>query len=44
VRVIHILGKTSTQEHPFTSAAHMVDGHLSYAAEETPELIPELVS
>ena len=28
--VIHILGETKTEEHPFTSAARIVDGKLSY--------------
>jgi uncharacterized protein (DUF488 family) len=28
--VIHILDKTKTEEHPFTSAARIVDGKLSY--------------
>ena len=32
VTVIHILGKTSSQEHPFTSAAKLVDGKLDYSA------------
>ena len=43
VTVIHILGKNSSQEHPFTSAAKMVDGKLDYSAAETPELEPHLV-
>jgi uncharacterized protein (DUF488 family) len=43
VTVIHILGKNSSQEHPFTSAAKMVDGKLDYSAEETRELEPHLV-
>jgi len=30
VRVFHILGVGKTQEHPFTSAARLVDGRLSY--------------
>jgi uncharacterized protein (DUF488 family) len=29
--VIHILSNTKTEEHPFTSAARLVDGKLSYA-------------
>lgn len=37
--VIHILSHTKTQEHPFTSAARLTDGRLSYAAEGTPESI-----
>jgi uncharacterized protein (DUF488 family) len=28
--VIHILDQTKTEEHPFTSAARIVDGELSY--------------
>ncbi len=28
--VIHILSETKTEEHPFTSAARIVDGELSY--------------
>jgi uncharacterized protein (DUF488 family) len=28
--VIHILDLIKTEEHPFTSAARIVDGHLSY--------------
>jgi uncharacterized protein (DUF488 family) len=28
--VIHLIDKTKTEEHPFTSAARIVDGHLSY--------------
>ena len=28
--VIHILGESKTEEHPFTSAARIVDGQLSY--------------
>ena len=29
-RVVHILDDTKTEEHPFTSAARIVDGELSY--------------
>lgn len=32
VEVIHIIDATHTTEHPYTSAAHVVDGRLSYAA------------
>jgi len=32
--VIHILGAKKIEPHPFTSAARIVDGTLSYAAEE----------
>lgn len=28
--VMHIIGETKTEEHPFTSAARIVDGELSY--------------
>jgi uncharacterized protein (DUF488 family) len=28
--VIHIIDQTKTEEHPYTSAARIVDGHLSY--------------
>jgi uncharacterized protein (DUF488 family) len=31
-RVIHILSPNKTQEHPFTSAARLVNGELSYSA------------
>jgi uncharacterized protein (DUF488 family) len=30
VRIVHILGANKDQEHPFTSAARLVDGRLSY--------------
>ena len=30
VRVIHILGTEKSEEHPFTSAAQVIDGKLSY--------------
>jgi uncharacterized protein (DUF488 family) len=30
IRVIHILGAEKSQEHPFTSAARIVNGRLSY--------------
>jgi uncharacterized protein (DUF488 family) len=32
LEVIHILGPTSSSPHPYTSAAHIVAGRLSYAA------------
>ena len=35
VEVLHILGEDKVQEHPFTSAATVVDGVLSYAEEKT---------
>jgi uncharacterized protein (DUF488 family) len=41
--VIHILSNKSSQEHPFTSAAKLVDGKLDYSGQETPELEPHLV-
>ena len=28
--VVHIIGASHTEEHPFTTAARIVDGHLSY--------------
>jgi len=31
IRVLHILSATKVQEHPYTSAAAIVDGQLSYA-------------
>jgi uncharacterized protein (DUF488 family) len=31
--VIHIIDAAKTEEHPFTSAARLIDGKLSYAAE-----------
>jgi uncharacterized protein (DUF488 family) len=37
-QVIHILGPGKTQEHPFTSAARVSDGKLSYGAETTAQL------
>ena len=30
LRVLHIMGPGKVQEHPYTSAARIVDGHLSY--------------
>jgi uncharacterized protein (DUF488 family) len=35
--VIHIMGANKTEPHPFTSAARVVDGALSYAPE--PDLL-----
>ena len=35
VEVIHILGPHRTQPHPYTQAARIVDGRLSYATEPT---------
>jgi uncharacterized protein (DUF488 family) len=34
IEVIHIVDKNKTQPHPFTSAARIVDGELSYAADQ----------
>ena len=36
VLVHHILSATKTEDHPFTSAARIVDGKLSYRAAESP--------
>jgi uncharacterized protein (DUF488 family) len=33
IEVIHILAPNKTESHPFTSAAHIIDGALSYANE-----------
>jgi uncharacterized protein (DUF488 family) len=41
IAVLHILGLHKIQEHPFTSAARLVDGRLSY---ETPSPAPDLFS
>lgn len=30
-RVLHITGSSPPQEHPYTAAAHVVDGHLDYS-------------
>jgi uncharacterized protein (DUF488 family) len=30
IQVVHILGPNRVQEHPYTSAARLVDGRLSY--------------
>ncbi len=35
IEVIHILGVNKTEPHPYTSAARIVDGKLSYAEENT---------
>ncbi|HEY2082604.1 MAG TPA: DUF488 domain-containing protein [Verrucomicrobiae bacterium] len=37
--VIHIMGANKTDEHPFTSAARIVDGKLSYGAESEPQFL-----
>ncbi len=37
--VINILGPNKTEEHPFTSAARMVNGKLSYAAESDSQFL-----
>ena len=33
IEVMHILDANKTEAHPFTSAAHLIDGTLSYASE-----------
>jgi len=38
VEVIHIIDASKTEPHPFTSAARIVDGRLSYSANQ-PELL-----
>ncbi len=38
-KVIHILAKNKTEEHPFTSAARIVNGQLSYRPESEPQLL-----
>jgi len=40
VTVIHILGLGKTQEHPFTSAARIVDGKLSYGKHDLEPKLP----
>ncbi|MDB6028543.1 MAG: Fe-S cluster assembly protein HesB [Verrucomicrobiales bacterium] len=40
VKVLHILGEKKIQEHPYTSAARIVDGLLTYSVENEPELRP----
>jgi uncharacterized protein (DUF488 family) len=35
IEVIHILGVNKTEPHPYTSAARIVDGKLSYGADST---------
>ena len=37
--VIHILAVNKTEPHPFTSAARIVDGKLSYSAESEPQFL-----
>jgi uncharacterized protein (DUF488 family) len=37
--VFHIMSPTKTDEHPFTSAARMVNGKLSYALESEPQFL-----
>lgn len=37
--VIHIMTPTKTEQHPFTSAARLVDGRLSYAREDEPQFL-----
>jgi uncharacterized protein (DUF488 family) len=38
IEVMHILDANKTELHPFTSAAHLIDGTLSYASEGDPLL------
>ena len=33
VEVLHVLGANKVEPHPYTSAAHIVDGTLSYTSE-----------
>jgi uncharacterized protein (DUF488 family) len=35
IEVIHVLDRNKTEPHPYTSAARIVNGELSYAAEDT---------
>jgi uncharacterized protein (DUF488 family) len=35
IEVMHILGANKTEPHPYTSAAHIANGKLSYAAKNT---------
>ena len=37
--VIHILGANKVEEHPFTSAARMINGKLSYVAGDEPQFL-----
>jgi uncharacterized protein (DUF488 family) len=37
VEVVHILGRGRTEPHPWTAAAHLVNGELSYAATAEPD-------
>ncbi|HEY2082247.1 MAG TPA: DUF488 domain-containing protein, partial [Verrucomicrobiae bacterium] len=37
--VFHIMSGNKTDEHPFTSAARIVDGKLSYSAESEPQFL-----
>jgi uncharacterized protein (DUF488 family) len=37
VTVIHIMAEAASRVHPFTAAAHLRDGRLSYAAEDCPD-------
>ena len=40
IRVTHIFSAEKVQEHPYTSAARIVEGRLTYAPEQTLELVP----
>jgi len=33
-RVLHIMGPGAPSQHPYTSAAHIVDGHLDYSGDQ----------
>ncbi|HEX4263198.1 MAG TPA: DUF488 domain-containing protein [Verrucomicrobiae bacterium] len=38
-KVFHIMSENKADEHPFTSAARIVDGKLSYSAESEPQFL-----
>ncbi|HXT10756.1 MAG TPA: DUF488 domain-containing protein [Candidatus Angelobacter sp.] len=38
-KVLHIMSPTKTDEHPFTSAARIIDGKLSYGLETEPQFL-----
>jgi uncharacterized protein (DUF488 family) len=42
VQVLHIFDDKKTEEHPYTPAAHIRDGHLSYEASEEGDSCPKL--
>jgi uncharacterized protein (DUF488 family) len=37
-KVMHIMGENKSEEHPYTSPAKIINGHLSYADTDQPEL------